>query len=171
MLLVAAYVDYSCNTPASDADTFPASQGCELICANFDYWLVPSHLLSLVGGHRMVVAMGDYNSILAKRTMGRIEGTGRDVISPFSSFPSPPPPPGISSTCIPRKYLIRRQETTRDDRVSFDCTFTLGSPWATSLVRITSTGCATVLARHPAIPPQTKWVTVFKRTNMEILQY
>lgn len=44
----AAYVDYSRNTPTSDADTFPASQGCGLICANFDCWLIPSHLLSAI---------------------------------------------------------------------------------------------------------------------------
>lgn len=80
----AAYVDYSRNTSTSDADTFPASQGCGLICANFDCWLMPSHLLSFVGGHRMVA--GDYYSILIKRMMERLEGTGRDIISPFPSF-------------------------------------------------------------------------------------
>ena len=86
ILLVAAYVDYSRNTPASDADTFPACQGCGLICANFDCSLIPSHLLSFVGG----MVMGDYYSISAKRMMGRIEGKGRDVISPFPCFPCPP---------------------------------------------------------------------------------
>lgn len=37
---------------------------------------------------------------------------------------------------------------------------TFGSPWATSLVRITSKGWATVEERQPATPPQTKWDTV-----------
>ena len=37
---------------------------------------------------------------------------------------------------------------------------TLGSPCATSLVRKTSKGCATVDERHPASPPHTKCVTV-----------
>ena len=152
MLLVAAYVDYSHNTPESHADTgrdpfnqnsnrsdrekrttskggpvflklfrldrtdplsfglnfpeglvewiaptFPASRGCGLICANFDGWLVPNHLLSFVGGHRMVA--GDYYSILIKRMMERLEGTGRDIISPFPSFPFPL---SVCSKCILR---------------------------------------------------------------------
>lgn len=37
---------------------------------------------------------------------------------------------------------------------------TLGSPCATSLVRKTSRGCATVDERHPASPSHTKCVTV-----------
>ena len=40
---------------------------------------------------------------------------------------------------------------------------TLGSPCATSLVRKTSKGCATVDERHPASPPHTKCVTVLKK--------
>ena len=48
---------------------------------------VPSRLLSFVGGHGTVA--GGYYGTSAKGTMGRIEGIGRDVVSPFPSFPSP----------------------------------------------------------------------------------
>ena len=61
----------------------------------------PSRLLSFVGGHGTVA--GDYYGTSAKGTMERIEGIGRDVVSPFPSFPSPTP---ATSTCIP---------TVRDD--------------------------------------------------------
>ena len=62
---------------------------------------VPSRLLSFVGGHGTVA--GDYYGTSAKGTMERIEGIGRDVVSPFPSFPSHT---SATSTCIP---------TIRDD--------------------------------------------------------